>query len=92
MIAVKFANSYLMQFQADILQSDVERPAVIESTAQGAASLAGLGSGAWTYDDISAYREVERVFEPQMEASFAEALYAKWQKAVKRTMNWIDDD
>jgi len=86
------ANSYLMQFQADILQAVVERPAVIESTAQGAAYLAGLGSGEWTMDNISAYRELDREFKPQMDTVLAKRLYDKWQKAVKRTMNWIDDD
>ncbi len=86
------ANSYLMQFQADVLQADVERPSIIESTAQGAAYLAGLGSGLWSMDDISSLRELDRVFEPEMTPDFSDKLYRKWQKAVKRTMNWIEDE
>jgi glycerol kinase len=86
------ANSYLMQFQADILQANVERPSIIESTAQGAAYLAGLGSGLWSIDQISSLRELDRIFEPEMPAEFSDKLYRKWQKAVKRTMNWIEDE
>ncbi|MCA6079175.1 glycerol kinase GlpK [Fulvivirga sedimenti] len=86
------ANNYLMQFQADILQVNVERPAVIESTAQGAAYLAGLGCGLWTLDELSAYRELDAVFEPVMKKEQADKLYRQWQKAVKRTMNWVEDD
>ncbi len=86
------ANNYLMQFQADILQANVERPAVIESTAQGAAYLAGIGCGTWTVKEISKYRELDAVFEPEMSKAQADKLYKQWQKAVKRTMNWIEDD
>ncbi len=86
------ANNYLMQFQADILQANVERPAVIESTAQGAAYLAGIGCGTWTLKEISKYRELDAVFEPEMSKAQADKLYKQWQKAVKRTMNWIEDD
>jgi glycerol kinase len=86
------ANDYLMQFQADILESEVERPAVIESTAQGAAYLAGIYSGLWTMNDISAFRELDAVFKPAKPTEEVNMLYAQWKKAVKRTMNWIETD
>ena len=86
------ANNYLMQFQADILQAAVERPKIIESTAQGAAYLAGLGGGFWSMEEITKYRELDKTFEPVMEETKSSELYAQWQKAVKRTMKWIDDD
>jgi glycerol kinase len=86
------ANDLLMQFQADILQTDVERPQTIESTAMGALLLAGLKAGLWTLPDIEKWRVVDRVFHPRMDASKAHRLYAGWQKAVKRTLNWSKDE
>ncbi len=86
------ANDYLMQFQADILQVPVERPEIIESTAQGAAYLAGIGCGLWKKEDLEKFRKLNAVFEPEMPAERAEKLYSRWKKAVERTMNWIDED
>ena len=85
------ANDYLMQFQADILGVSVERPEVIESTAQGAAYLAGIAVGLWKQEDIIQNRIIEREFAPEMDAKLREQLYATWQKAVKRSMDWAEN-
>lgn len=84
------ANNYLMQFQADILGVNVERPAVIESTALGAAYLAGLASGYWKKEDLQKNKAIERTFQPQWDDSKIDSLYQGWKKAVNRTMNWVD--
>jgi glycerol kinase len=84
------ANNILMQFQADILGTEVERPEVIESTAMGAAYLAGIQIGWWKKEDILANRKIQRRFEPNMEENTRAKLYKGWQKAVERTMGWID--
>ncbi len=83
-------NNYLMQFQADILNVPVERPEVVETTAMGAAYLAGIQIGWWTKDDIATGRKIERMFEPQMDEDKRQSLYKKWKEAVRRTMNWSD--
>ena len=85
-------NDLLMQFQADIIGTNVERPEEIESTAMGAAYLAGVSSGLWTLDEVRQLRRIEHVFTPEMESSHAKGLYQGWQKAVKRTMGWITHD
>ncbi len=85
------ANSVLMQFQADILGSEVERPEVIESTAMGAAYLAGIQIGWWKKKDIVQNRRIQKRFLPQMNEADRTRLYAGWQKAVERTKNWIDN-
>lgn len=83
------ANNFLMQFQADILGVPVERPVVIETTALGAAGLAGLQAKAWSSPtDFLAHRRVERLFEPTMAAPQRESLYAKWKEAVARSRAW----
>lgn len=86
------ANDYLMQFQADILQVPVERPEIIESTAQGAAYLAGIGCGLWTRNDLKKFRKLNAIFEPEMSKDQSLTLYKRWNKAVKRTMNWMEDE
>ena len=84
-------NSWLMQFQADVLGIPVERPAVSDATAQGAAFGAGLASGFFeSYDELIAMRRVDRVFEPSEGARAAQANFAMWSKAVSRAKNWID--
>ena len=80
------ANNFLMQFQSDILGVDVERPNIIETTALGAAYLAGLAVNFWTMDEISQKWQLERDFHPKMAEDKREELYKGWQKAVKRTM------
>ena len=83
------ANNFLMQFQADILGVPVERPVVIETTALGAAGLAGLAAGAWSSPaDFLAHRHIERVFTPSMAMPLRENLYAKWKEAVARARSW----
>ncbi len=84
------ANNVLMQFQADILGTAVERPEVIESTALGAAYLAGIHIGVWKKDNIIRNRRIQRLFNPAMEIDTRERLYKGWQKAVSRTMHWLD--
>jgi glycerol kinase len=77
-----------MQFQSDILGVDVERPEIIESTAQGSAYMAGIYVGLWKKEDIIHNRKINAVFEPGIKKENRDVLYAGWQKAVKRTMNW----
>ncbi|HYF66672.1 MAG TPA: glycerol kinase GlpK [Ohtaekwangia sp.] len=84
------ANNMLMQFQSDILDTPVERPEVLESTAMGAAYLAGIQIGIWKKEDIIRNRKIEKCFQPAMEEETREKLYHGWKKAVKRTMGWID--
>jgi glycerol kinase len=79
------ANDFLMQFQADILGVPVDRPALVETTAAGAAFLAGLGSGFWKdTEQLRAVRRRERLFEPSMPLGQREELYAGWRSAVDR--------
>jgi len=81
-------NNFLMQFQADMLDVPVERPEVVETTAMGAAYLAGIYLGWWDTRMITAARKVERIFNPVMKADKREKLYLKWQDAVNRTRGW----
>ncbi len=85
------ANNYLMQFQADILGTEVHRPKVIESTAMGAAFLAGIQVGIWTQEDIDQSRPMNRIFKPTFEKEKRDLLYKTWQKAVERTKGWEDN-
>jgi len=85
------ANNLLMQFQADILGTPVERPTVIESTAVGAACLAGLAVDMWSREAFCENRSVDRSFAPAMDKDERDALYVGWQKAVKRCMSWVDE-
>jgi glycerol kinase len=85
------ANNILMQFQADILGTQVERPEVIESTAMGAAYFAGIQIGLWKKEDILANRKIQKCFKPEMDITAREKLYKGWQKAVKRTMGWMSE-
>jgi len=83
------ANDFLMQFQADILGIPVERPAILETTALGAAGLAGIAVGFWKgCGEFNALRKVEKVFRPKPGSASREALYAKWKDAVARSRNW----
>ncbi len=86
-------NDLLMQFQADILGVPVLRPVVTETTALGAAYLAGLAVGFWQdQQEIARNWAVDRVFEPDMSAERREELYAGWEKAVERTLGWARRD
>ena len=81
------ANNFLMQFQCDILGVPVERPHVIETTAFGAAALAGIATGFWTKSDLQQKRQKDRVFEPSMSESDRDEKYGLWLKAVRRVMS-----
>lgn len=84
-------NDLLMQFQADVLGVPVVRPRITETTALGAAYLAGLAVGVWDGEgEISAQWGVDRRFEPAMESGQRESLLAGWRKAVERSMRWED--
>jgi len=83
-------NNFLMQFQADILGVKVERPVVSETTALGAAFLAGLAVGYWkSLEELEAIRQVERIFVPEMEEGKREKLYLDWKRAVQRALDWV---
>jgi glycerol kinase len=85
-------NDLLMQFQADVLDVPVVRPKVTETTALGAAYAAGLAVGFWESRDELAERWAEdRRWEPAMDAATREREYARWRKAVQRTLDWVDD-
>lgn len=87
------ANRFLMQFQADMLDIPVHRPKVIETTALGAAYLAGLAVGYWkNMDDIEREFEMEHVFLPTMPEVERTRQYRLWRKAVERTMGWEEAD
>ena len=82
-------NNFLCQFQADILGIPVERPASTESTALGAAYLAGLATGFWGDEqELGRQFKIGRRFEPAMSESHRDELYAGWQRAVERAKGW----
>src|SRR5947209_731056 len=82
-------NNLLMQFQADILGVPVQRPKVAETTALGAAYLAGLATGYWgSQAEVAAQWAIDRTFEPRMSADQREELYAGWKRAVERSLHW----
>lgn len=84
-------NDLLMQFQADLLGVPVVRPKVTETTALGAAYLAGLAVGFWeTQEEIAAQWSCERRFEPAMSAERRAELLAQWGRAVERSRGWVD--
>ena len=82
-------NDGLLQFQADLLQIPVERPRITETTALGAAFLAGLATSFWSStDEVAATWALERRFEPAMKASERDRLIDRWHDAVERTKAW----
>ena len=87
------ASNVIMQFQADILGMPVHRPANIESTALGAAFLAGLAAGLWEKrEDLRTIRTIERVFTPRITGTERTALYKKWRRAVECAKGWELND
>ncbi|WP_003540632.1 glycerol kinase GlpK [Desulfotomaculum nigrificans] len=87
------ANNLLMQFQADILGVPVERPKVIETTALGAAYLAGLAVGFWqSKEELASRWQLDRRFESQMDDTKRNKLYDGWKRAVTRSMDWAIED
>ncbi len=84
-------SDFMMQFQADLLRCSIYRPQVVETTAAGAAYLAGLAVGLWQDpQELLQCRRLERVFAPNMEPSQAKALMAQWKKAVSRALRWAE--
>ncbi len=81
-------NALLMQFQADLLGVAVRRPVVAETTALGAAYLAGLGAGVWSDSDLAGLWKLDREFEPAMSRDEAQAKLAQWHRAVERSRDW----
>jgi len=85
-------SNIMMQIQSDMIQTKVNRPKCIETTALGAAYLAGLAVGFWTsMDEIEQIREVSKVFEPQMPLEDRNKTYAGWKRAVERARNWSEE-
>jgi glycerol kinase len=82
-------NGWLMQFQADVLRVPVRRPAMVDTTAFGAAGLAGLALGVWgSPDDFLAAREQETVFQPAAEFAGRDALLTGWRRAIAAARAW----
>jgi glycerol kinase len=81
-------NDFLLQFQADLLGVPVLRPTVTESTALGAAYLAGLGADVWSADECDSHWQLERRFEPRLSREAAAARLADWSRAVERAGHW----
>ena len=83
-------NNYLMQFQSDLLGSEVNRPEIIETTSMGAGYLAGLKSNIWDKDQIIKNQKIDRSFNSKIKKMEREMMYNGWKKAVNRTFNWIE--
>jgi glycerol kinase len=84
-------DELLMQFQADILGLPVVRPSVVETTALGAAYAAGLATGFWSgLDDLRAHWRESKRWQPAMPEEERARRYAEWNKAVDRTLDWVD--
>ena len=83
------ANDFLMEFQADVVHVPVERPACVETTALGAAYLAGLAVGYWTdREEIRQNCQPERIFQPEMPEEVRQRLLDSWHRAVQCSLGW----
>ena len=86
-------DHFLMQFQSDILNKEVLRPAIRETTALGAAYLAGLATGVWkSREEISHLWSCNQLFEPKMDDAQREKLVKGWHKAVGRSQDWAEHE
>lgn len=86
-------NNFLMQFQSDILNVEIDRPKVVETTALGAAYLAGLSVGFYkSKDEITSKWAVDKRFTPGMDKEKMDKLYSGWSKAVSRALKWAKED
>ncbi|MFC6786104.1 glycerol kinase GlpK [Halobaculum halobium] len=86
-------NDFLCQLQSDIIQTEIARPEVDETTALGSAYAAGLAVGYWdSVDDLRQNWQVDREFTPEMEGADADAMYDRWGDAVERSLNWATED
>ena len=87
------ANNLLMQFQADLLGVPVDRPQITETTALGAAYLAGLATGVWaSKEELKKSWQLDTRFAPSLDQQEADKLYQGWKKAVKHAANWLADE
>jgi len=83
------ANDFLMQFQADVLNTEIVRPSCLETTSLGASYLAGIATGYWkNTTEVARLSKIERIFKPQMESELRQKLYENWAEAVKRASKW----
>jgi glycerol kinase len=86
-------NDFLCQLQSDIIQTDIARPEVDETTALGAAYAAGLAVGYWdSVDELRSNWQIAREFEPEMDDSEADGLYSRWDDAVERSFDWAREE
>ena len=86
-------SDFMMQFQADLLRRDIQRPIVVETTAKGAAFLAGLAAGLWhDITDIEDIWQCGSLFKPKMDISRASEYHSKWKRAVERARNWEESE
>lgn len=86
-------SNIMMQIQSNLIRTPVDRPKMVETTALGAAFLAGLAVGYWKdMEELSSIREVDRIFTPEMNIEDRNKLYAGWKKAVKRSMDWEEHE
>ncbi|MGR5286456.1 glycerol kinase GlpK [Vibrio maritimus] len=85
------ANNFLMQFQADLLNTEVHRPKVVEVTALGAAYLAGIAVGFWSgLEEVSGKAEIDRTFIPSGDAEKRDTRYSGWKRAVQGVLSWSE--
>ncbi len=86
-------NNFLCQLQADIIDSEIVRPVVDETTALGSAYAAGLAVGYWdTIDELTDNWQIDREFDPEMDPEAADKLHSRWQEAVDRSLDWARDE
>lgn len=86
-------SDFMLQFQSDLIRRKIERPKSVETTAMGAAYLAGLASGVWhDIGDIQKIWQCDRTFSPQMDEKIAQSYHSQWKRAVSRAQNWIDPE
>ena len=84
-------SDIMMQIQSDMIRTNVNRPKMVETTAIGAAYLAGLATGFWeSTEEIARIREVDKVFEPKMDIEKREKRYRGWLRAVERSRDWVE--
>ena len=87
------ANDFLMQTQADMIQAPVKRPSCVETTAMGAAYLAGLAVGYWRdQEEVRANWSIDRTFEPEITVEEQEKRMKGWKKAVRYSFNWAKEE
>jgi glycerol kinase len=86
-------NNHLMQFQSDLLNTAVVRPSITETTALGAAYLAGLGIGFWNnLDELQQYWQKDKVFKPAMDEAKRNDLQKHWKKAIRAAQAWTEEN